>query len=125
MNDSSTEPVVSGVTPASSQEVGWYALWTRSRHEQVVREQLERKGVEAFLPTVTKWSRWKDRKKKIDWPLFPGYCFARFDPDDRLQVLKCSGVVTIVSFDGEIVPIAEHEIDGIRRLIESDLQFDP
>ena len=57
----------------------WYAIWTRSRHEQVVREQLERKRFEAFLPTITRWSRWKDRKKKIDWPLFPGYCFARFD----------------------------------------------
>ena len=54
-------------------------LWTRSRHEQVVREQLEQKHIEAFLPTVTRWSRWKDRKKKIDWPLFPGYCFARFN----------------------------------------------
>ena len=106
-------------------EPAWYAVWTRSRHEQVVREQLERKGLEAFLPTVTKWSRWKDRKKKIDWPLFPGYCFARFNPDERLPVLKCSGVVSIVSFDGEIIPIPEHEIDGIRRLIETDLQFDP
>jgi len=103
----------------------WYAIWTRSRHEQVVREQLERKGLEAFLPTITKWSRWKDRKKQIDWPLFPGYCFARFDGADRLPVLKCIGVVNIVSFDGEIVAIPEHEIDGIRRLVESDLQFDP
>ena len=34
----------------------WFALWTRSRHEQVVREQLERKRIEAFLPTVTRWS---------------------------------------------------------------------
>jgi transcription termination/antitermination protein NusG len=103
----------------------WYAIWTRSRHEQVVREQLERKGVEAFLPTITKWSRWKDRKKKIDWPLFPGYCFARFDSGDRLPILKCTGVVNIVAFDGEIVPIPDFEIDGIRRLVESDLQFDP
>ena len=103
----------------------WYAIWTRSRHEQVVREQLERKGLEAFLPTITKWSRWKDRKKQIDWPLFPGYCFARFDGADRLPVLKCIGVVNIVSFDGDIVAIPEHEIDGIRRLVESDLQFDP
>ena len=60
----------------------WYAVWTRSRHEQVVRDQLERKEIAAFLPTITRWSRWKDRKKKIDWPLFPGYCFARFDPED-------------------------------------------
>ena len=106
-------------------DVRWYALWTRSRHEQVVREQLAQKQIEAFLPTVTKWSRWKDRKKKIDWPLFPGYCFARFEGQDRLPVLKCSGVVTIVSFDGEIAPIPEREIDGIRRLVTSDLQYDP
>jgi transcriptional antiterminator NusG len=103
----------------------WYAVWTRSRHEQVVREQLERKGLEAFLPTITKWSRWKDRKKQIDWPLFPGYCFVRFNGVDRLSVLKCTGVVSIVSFDGEIVPIPEQEIAGIKKLVESDLQFDP
>jgi transcription antitermination factor NusG len=102
----------------------WYAVWTRSRHEQVVREQLERKGLEAFLPTITKWSRWKDRKKQVDWPLFPGYCFVRFDGGNRLSVLKCTGVVNIVSFDGDIAPIPEHEIESIRRLLDSDLQFD-
>jgi transcriptional antiterminator NusG len=103
----------------------WFALWTRSRHEQVVREQLEQRNITAFLPTVTRWSRWKDRKKQIDWPLFPGYCFARFDPADRLSILKCNGVVTIVSFDGEIAPIPESEIDGIRTLVQSDLHYDP
>ena len=36
----------------------WYAIWTRSRHEQVVREQLERKQIDAFLPTLARWSRW-------------------------------------------------------------------
>ena len=103
----------------------WYAIWTRSRHEQVVRDQLEKKGYDAFLPTVARWSRWKDRKKKIDWPLFPGYCFARFDRDERLSILTCTGVVSIVSFDSEIASIPEQEIDGIRRLVGSDLQFDP
>src|SRR3989475_2459683 len=109
-------------TPASTE---WFAIWTRSRHEQVVREQLERKQVEAFLPTITRWSRWKDRKKKIDWPLFPGYCFAKFDPDDALSVLKCTGVVNIVSFEGRPAPIPEYELDSIRVLVGSDLQFDP
>ena len=103
----------------------WYALWTRSRHEQVVREQLERKGLEAFLPTITRWSHWKDRKKQVDWPLFPGYCFVRFNGKERLPVLKCTGVVNIVSFDGDIAPRPEHEIESIRRLVESELQFDP
>jgi transcriptional antiterminator NusG len=103
----------------------WFAVWTRSRHEQVVREQLQQKQIEAFLPTITRWSRWKDRKKKIDWPLFPGYCFARFDPVDTLQVVTCSGVVNIVSFEGRPAPIPEYELDSIRVLIGSDLQYDP
>src|SRR5688572_13549666 len=103
----------------------WFAIWTRSRHEQVVREQLQQKRIDVFLPTIAKWSRWKDRKKKIDWPLFPGYCFARFDARDRLPILKCTGVVSIVSVDGEPAPIPEHQIEGIKLLIESDLAFNP
>jgi transcription antitermination factor NusG len=103
----------------------WFAVWTRSRHEQIVREQVGAKGLEVFLPTVTKWSRWKDRRKKVDWPLFPGYCFARFDPNDRLSVLKCTGVVSIVSFNGDIAPIPDVEIDSLRRLVVSELQYDP
>ena len=103
----------------------WFAVWTRSRHEQVVREQLERKRIDAFLPTITRWSRWKDRKKKVDWPLFPGYCFARFDPADALPVLKCTGVVNIVSFEGKPAAIPEIELDSIRVLVDSELQFDP
>ena len=91
----------------------------------MVREQIEGRGLEVFLPTITRWSRWKDRRKKIDWPLFPGYCFARFDPAQRLAVLKCSGVVSIVSVDGDLAPIPDLEIDGIRRLVTSDLQYDP
>jgi len=125
MNNPPTEPVGPSITPASNEEIRWYALWTRSRHEQVVREQLEQKHVEAFLPTVTRWSRWKDRKKKIDWPLFPGYCFAQFDPDNALSILKCSGVVNIVSVEGKPAPIPEYELDSIRLLVHSDLQFDP
>jgi transcription antitermination factor NusG len=103
----------------------WFAVWTRSRHEQVVRDQLEQKHIDAFLPTIPRWSRWKDRRKKIDWPLFPGYCFARFDPDDALPVLKCSGVVNIVGFEGRPAPIPDIELESIRVLVGSDLQYDP
>lgn len=111
--------------PPSADRTQWFAIWTRSRHEQKVREQLDERHIEAFLPTITKWSRWKDRRKKVDWPLFPGYCFARFDPADALTVLKCAGVVKIVSFDGRPAPIPDVELEGIRRLVTSELQYDP
>ncbi len=90
-----------------------------------MREQLERKQYETFLPTIARWSRWKDRKKRIDWPLFPGYCFARFDPADTLPILKCSGVVSIISFEGKPAPIPPIELESIRLLVATDLQYDP
>jgi transcription antitermination factor NusG len=106
-------------------ELNWYAVWTKSRHEAIVRTQLERKGYEAFLPVIARWSRWKDRRKQIDWPLFPGYCFVRFDAANPLPILTSAGVVNIVSFDGRLAAIPEHEIDSIKRLLESELKFDP
>jgi transcription antitermination factor NusG len=121
---SSLPPVDPGPNEAAS-EFDWYAIWTRSRHEKLVRDQLEQKRLEVFLPTITKWSRWKDRKTQIEWPLFPGYCFVRLDGTNRLPILKCEGVVTIVGTEGHPSPIPAVEIDSIRRLIESELAFDP
>ena len=109
-----------------SGEPSWFAIWTRSRHEKIVRDQLEKKtDVDVFLPTIGKWSRWKDRKKKIDWPLFPGYVFARFVPDERIGILKVDGVVQIISNNGVLSPIPDEEIDSIRTLVESELAYDP
>src|SRR4249919_742950 len=114
-------PQLSDSGPALPASTHWYAVWTRSRHEQVVRDKLARKHIEAFLPTITRWSRWKDRRKKVDWPLFPGYCFVRFDPVDTLPVLKCTGVVNIISFDGKPAAIPDVELDSIRLLVGSEL----
>jgi transcription termination/antitermination protein NusG len=103
----------------------WFALWTRSRHEKTVRDQLLGRDIETFLPTINRWSRWKDRKKQIEWPLFPGYCFARFLPSASLPVLKCVGVVSIISVEGRPAPIPDVEIESVRRLVESELRYDP
>jgi transcription antitermination factor NusG len=90
-----------------------------------VRDRLSDSGIEIFLPTIARWSHWKDRKKQIEWPLFPGYCFARFTLDDRLSILKCDGVVRIVGIDGAPSPIPDIEIDSIRQLVDSELSYDP
>lgn len=103
----------------------WYALWTRSRHEKRVRDQLAQKTIDVFLPTISRWSRWKDRKKQVEWPLFPGYCFARFAPEARHTVLSCDGVVHVVAVAGVPAAIPDEEIDSLRRLVESDLAYDP
>src|ERR1700737_4337084 len=112
-------------TSSTGLQPQWFAIWTRSRHEQMVREQLDRKHFEAFLPTITRWSRWKDRKKKVDWPLFPGYCFARFDPADTLPILKCTGVVNIISFEGKPAAIPEFELETTPLLTPTAVKTTP
>ncbi len=102
----------------------WYALRTRSRHEKLVRDRLASQGIEEFLPTITKLSQWKDRRKEIIVPLFSGYCFARFAWRDRLAVQKTSGVVEIVGGGDRPEPIPDEEIEAIRQLMTSTLRYD-
>ncbi len=115
----------SSLNPDSNHEAPWFALWVRSRAEKAVFDQLVRKHIEAFLPTVNRWSRWKDRKKLIAWPLFPGYCFARFDLRNILDVRKCAGVVSVVSFEGLPAPIPSDQITAVQTLVASELKYDP
>ena len=102
----------------------WYALRTRSRHEKIVRDRLSGQGIENLLPTVSRLSQWKDRKKTIELPLFSGYCFARFPWNSRLPILKVSGVVEIVGLGPRGEPIPDVEINAIKALVDSALAYD-
>ena len=65
-----------GVTPPAERKVmPWYAVHTRSRHEDRACLGLLQKSFHAFLPKMEVWSKRKDRRKKIMIPMFPGYLF--------------------------------------------------
>ena len=61
----------------SAFKTGWYVIYTKNRHERKVAEQLERVGVEYFLPCINAVRQWYDRKKIISVPLFPSYIFVK------------------------------------------------
>lgn len=104
----------------------WYAIRTRSRAEKVVRDQVAQRGMESFLPLMTRLSQWKDRRKWIEWPLFPGYCFARFTANQRLSILESPGVVEVIrSALGRPEPIPDSEITAIQRVISSRQPYEP
>lgn len=103
----------------------WYAVYTVVRHEKRVLSALSDSGVQAYLPLTRELSRWKDRKKVIERPLFPGYLFACMGLEDRWDVLSIRGVVSIVGANGCPIPVPHEEIEAIRRLIESGYRFDP
>ena len=106
-------------------EMQWFALCTRARHEKVVRDRLSGLGIDRMLPTVMRVSQWKDRKKFIEEPLFPGYCFARFVSSKRITVLEIPGVAYIVGREGYPEPVPLEEIDALTRLATSGLRYTP
>jgi transcriptional antiterminator NusG len=103
----------------------WYAIRTRSRFEKVVRDQLIGRGIEPLLPLHTRISQWKDRRKIIEWPLFPGYCFGRFTLDEQINVLQVPGVVQIIGSGTYAEPIPDEEIAAIQRIMQRCQQYEP
>ncbi|MBF0467206.1 MAG: antitermination protein NusG, partial [Nitrospirae bacterium] len=51
----------------------WFVVCVKNKHEIKVANRLIAKGIKTFLPTVERLNRWKDRKQKIIFPLFPCY----------------------------------------------------
>jgi transcription elongation factor/antiterminator RfaH len=98
--------------------MSWYALYTRPRHEKKVYDLLVGKRVEAFLPMVQKIRQWKDRKKKIEVPLFTSYVFVHIDLGERFEALRTHGVVRLVSFSGKPAAIPDWQIQQLQQVIE-------
>ena len=105
----------------------WYALYTRPRHEKQVFQELSSKGIEAFLPTYKVRRRWSDRYKVVEEPLFKNYLFVKVKDFNRgyYDTLRLYGAVAFVMFDGKPAQIPACEIEAIRRLVESELPYDP
>jgi transcription termination/antitermination protein NusG len=105
----------------------WYAVHTRSRHEDRVYIGLAQRAFHAFLPKMEVWSKRKDRRKKIMIPMFPGYLFVEIltlDNEIKVDVLKTFGVVRILGKPRSADPIAipETKIDAIQRIVHSRVE---
>jgi transcription antitermination factor NusG len=116
---------LSSFTPEGEVKLPWFALQVRARQEAGVGEQLKGQGYERFLPFYKVRKRWSDRIKEMEAPLFPGYLFCRFNPHDRLPILKTPGVIQIVGFNNTPAAVDEDEILSIQRLVASGVQHQP
>jgi transcription antitermination factor NusG len=106
----------------------WYAVHVRSRHEFQVAERLALKEIDVFLPRVERMRKWKDRKKLITFPLFPGYVFVHTtrDAQNLLHVLKVKGVVRLIcTLPGVPDPIPDEQIQSLKTLVDNQRELDP
>jgi transcriptional antiterminator NusG len=105
----------------------WYALRVRSRHEFVTSNELTRKHIENYLPSVPRVRQWKDRKKTVELPLFPGYVFVCLDRRSGafLDVLTTRGSVSFVSLEpGQPTSVSLDEITSLKAMLTSGEQLD-
>ncbi|MFV0591187.1 MAG: UpxY family transcription antiterminator [Draconibacterium sp.] len=98
----------------------WYAIYTRSRAEKRVHEELLRLGIESFLPLQRKLRQWKDRKKWVELPLMSGYCFVNISGKDYDRVLQSDNVVCYVTFEGKAAEIREDQIMALKKMLQQN-----
>jgi len=105
----------------------WFVLYVKARHEFATNAELRKKGIESFLPSIKRWRQWRDRKKLIDFPLFPGYLFVHIFPNSEgfVNALRTRGAVNLISAElGRPTPVLPEEISSLRLLIESGKELD-
>ena len=117
-------PHVRSSGPASAAQPGhaygarrWYACRTRPRAEKQADRLLRLRGVESYLPLLDQVRQWTDRRKRVGFPLFAGYVFARFGVAMAQEVLRTPGVLEIIRHDGSPAPVRDEELDAIRILV--------
>lgn len=103
----------------------WYAVYTCANHEKRVAEQFVPRSLEHFLPQYESVRRWKDRKVRLQLPLFPGYLFVHIAAQDRLRVLQVPGVVRLVGFNGIPTPMPQEDIQNIRESLGQGWRAEP
>jgi len=109
----------------TDRSLSWYAAYTRHQHEKVVANMLVHKGIEVFLPLYPERSRWADRTKVLQKPLFPCYVFLHTDLRFRLAILQTPGVHFLVGGNSGPAPIPKEEIEAVQHAIESRLLVEP
>jgi len=108
----------------SARDARWYAFVTKPRHEKKTKEYLDGYGVSSYLPLRRTLNQWKDRKKWVESPVFPSYIFCHIPFVNRYQILQAPSIVRIVGFNNEPMPVQDKELEAIKLLLSTDIEFD-
>ncbi len=104
-------------------EEGWYALYTKPRHEFKAALQIEEAGVQYYMPTIKRLKQWSDRKKKVTEPLLRGYIFIFSNEKGRITALEQESVVRCVFDHGRPAVIPDWQIQNIKNLLSNEGDF--
>jgi|GEM_PF-5139844 hypothetical protein len=95
----------------------WNALYVQHNHEKATSKFLAAHGIDHYLPLYAEQSVWSNRcRVVVERPVFPGYVFICFAPEQRKLALRAPGVVCLAS-DNEFGAITGTEIAQLRESV--------
>ena len=103
---------------SDSTENFWFCLKSKPRQEAVAVRNLKAVGeIEVFFPRIRRTRRGHEKNKEVIEPLFPGYIFVKFKPEDSQGSVKSTrGVLHLVSKGGKAVDVDNKVIDELKAL---------
>ena len=102
----------------------WIVIYTRSRNEKKVAEELVFRGFEAYLPLIKTLRQWSDRKRLVEVPLFNSYVFVHVEADLIPKVMETTGAVYVVKFGGTPAVIPAQQIENLKLLLDTTTNFE-
>jgi transcription antitermination factor NusG len=90
-----------------------------------VASRIQERGIETFLPSVTEVHKWKDRKKRVEVPLFSCYVFLKtvLTAEQHHRVCNLDGVFSVVGMRGVGLAIPDEQIEAVRSVLVQELGF--
>jgi transcriptional antiterminator RfaH len=101
-----------------SAHMNWYVLYLRPRCEKKVADHCQILNLSFYLPLRQGTKIYQRRKVTVHKPVFPGYLFASFDQQGRLDLLKTNNLVRILEPANRRQLL--HELAQIRRALAVD-----
>ncbi|RYF22137.1 MAG: UpxY family transcription antiterminator [Flavobacteriales bacterium] len=97
----------------------WYPVYTNSRAEKKAYQELQKKGIEAYLPLRKEVKQWSDRKKVVEEPLFKSYLFVHISNKEHAEVLMTPGINRFLYFSGKIAVMPDKQMEDLKLLLAS------
>lgn len=105
------------VNQLDATEARWFAVYTNVKREKLVKQRLEAKGVECYLPLLSYTRRYSRKLKHIRRPLISCYIFTRIVKEQYVPVLQTEDVRHFINFSRQLISIPESEIDTLRLIV--------
>ncbi len=110
----------------------WFCIRAKPRQEAVAVRNLRAIGeIEILFPRVRRTRRGHEKNREVVEPLFPGYIFVKFNPEEyHGSVRSTRGVLHLVTQGGQAVDVPLKVItelqtlgpDGILSMLDTELK---